>query len=94
MLLNSAYPNSDRAKAIRADISARYDVTCMAVNCLELGVGDVTDIIKAVLYEFPLKELDLNLPPWVDARPMTTPSKAGSTPLSARAAPTCGASGT
>ena len=33
VLLNSAYPNSDRAKAIRADISARYDVTCMAVNC-------------------------------------------------------------
>ena len=77
MLLNSAYPNSDRAKAIRADISARYDVTCMAVNCLELGVGDVTDIIKAVLYEFPLKELDLNLPPWVDALPYDHPIKSG-----------------
>ena len=77
VLLNSAYPNSDRAKAIRADISARYDVTCMAVNCLELGVGDVTDIIKAVLYEFPLKELDLNLPPWVDALPYDHPIKSG-----------------
>ena len=77
VLLNSAYPNSDRAKAIRSDISARYDVTCMAVNCLELGVGDVTDIIKAVLYEFPLKELDLNLPPWVDALPYDHPIKSG-----------------
>lgn len=77
VLLNSANPNSDRAKAIRADLSARYDVTCMAVNCLELGVGDVTDIIKAVLFEFPLKELDLSLPPWVDALPYDHPIKSG-----------------
>ncbi len=77
VLLNSAYPGSDRAKAIQADITARYDVTCMVVNCLELGVGDITSIIKAVLYEFPLKELDLNLPPWVDALPYGHPIKSG-----------------
>lgn len=77
VLLNSAAPSSERAKAIRTDISSRYDVTCMAVNCLELGQSDVTDIIKAVLYEFPLKELDLNLPPWVDALPYDHPIKSG-----------------
>ncbi len=77
VLLNSANPNSDRARAIRADIAARYDVTCMAVNCLELGEGDVTDIIKGVLYEFPLRELDLSLPPWVDALAYDHPIKSG-----------------
>lgn len=77
VLLNSAYPDSERSKAIRADISARYDVTCMAVNCLELGEEDVAGVIKAVLYEFPLKELDLSLPPWVDALPYDHPIKSG-----------------
>jgi stage IV sporulation protein A len=49
----------------------------MAVNCLELGEEDVTDILKAVLYEFPMQELDLFLPPWVDALPSDHPIKAG-----------------
>ncbi len=67
VLLNSAYPGSERAMAIQADIASRYDVTCICVNCLELDESAVSKIIKGVLYEFPVKELDLFLPPWVDA---------------------------
>ena len=37
----------------------------------------VADILKAVLYEFPMQELDLFLPPWVDALPADHPIKAG-----------------
>ncbi len=75
VVLNSANPNSERAKSIQADIASRYDVTCVAVNCLELEEKAVTDIIKGVLYEFPVKELDLFLPPWVDALPHGHPIK-------------------
>ena len=77
VVLNSAYPNSERAQAIRADLMSRYDVTCIAANCLELDENAVTDIIKGVLYEFPVKELDLFLPPWVDALPFDHPIKSG-----------------
>ena len=76
VLLNSAYPESDRAQAIRADIAQRYDVTCVAVNCLELSQEEINDLLKGVLYEFPIKELDLFLPPWVDALPQEHPIKA------------------
>ena len=75
VLLNSAYPNSDRARALRADIAQRYDVTCVLANCLEMEEGAVSDLIRGVLYEFPLQELDLFLPPWVDALPFTHPIK-------------------
>lgn len=75
VLLNSAYPNSERARAIRADIAQRYDVTCVAVNCLELGRDEIHDLLKNVLYEFPIRELDLFLPPWVDALPQEHPIK-------------------
>ncbi len=77
VLLNSAYPDSDRAKAIQTDIMDRYDVACMRCNCLELDEADVTAIIRSVLYEFPVKELDLFLPPWVDALPYDHPIKSG-----------------
>lgn len=77
VLLNSADPQSDRAKAIQTDIMDRYDVTCMRCNCLELEEQDVTAIIQAVLYEFPVRELDLFLPPWVDALSYDHPIKSG-----------------
>lgn len=77
VVLNSQNPASDRAQAIRADLAARYDVTVVAANCLELTESAVTEIIKGVLYEFPVKELDLFLPPWVDALPYDHPIKSG-----------------
>jgi len=75
ILLNSADPKAERAVSISKDIAARYGVRCMPVNCLELGEEDVPDILKAVLYEFPMQELDLSLPAWVDALPAEHPIK-------------------
>ena len=77
VLLNSQDPDSDRAKAISADIAARYGVSCLPVNCLELEEQDVSQIIQSVLYEFPLQELELFLPSWVDALPYEHPIKSG-----------------
>jgi len=69
VLLNSAYPKSERAQAICMDLAKRHDVTCLAVNCLELSEQDIKALLKGVLFEFPIKELDLYLPAWVDALP-------------------------
>ncbi len=76
VLLNSAEAKSDRAVAIAKDIASRYGVNCVPVNCLELSEEDVTRLLKAVLYEFPMQELDLFLPAWVDALPGDHPIKA------------------
>ena len=75
VVLNSAYPQSERAQAIRADLESCHDVTCVAVNCLEIGQEEIADIIRDVLYEFPVKELDLFLPAWVDALEQEHPIK-------------------
>ena len=46
------------------------------MNCLELSQQDINELLKSVLYEFPIRELDLFLPPWVDALPQEHPIKA------------------
>ena len=38
----------------------------MAVNCLELEQEEIFRIIQDVLYEFPIKQLELSIPPWVE----------------------------
>jgi len=75
VLLNSANPETTGTQSIRKEIEDKYGVTCLAVNCLALDETDMIDILKYVLYEFPLKELDLFLPPWVDALEQNHPIK-------------------
>lgn len=75
VLLNSANPYSDRAQTIQADIAERYQVTCLAVNCLTLDENAVTEIIRGVLCEFPMKQINLFLPTWVDVLPFEHPIK-------------------
>ena len=77
VLLNSEDPKSDRTLALAGDIASRYQVKCVPVNCLRLEEEDVGEILKAVLYEFPMRELDIYLPPWVDALPGEHPIRSG-----------------
>lgn len=75
VLLNSANPYSERAQTLQADIAERYNVTCLAVNCLTLDESAVSEIIRGVLHEFPMRQMELFLPPWVDVLPFDHPIK-------------------
>lgn len=67
VLLNSAEPKSQTAHALQRELEEKYGVTCLIVNCMELDESDITGIVQSVLYEFPVSELGIFLPPWVDA---------------------------
>lgn len=69
VLVNTTNPSSESAKKLAADISEKYNVTCLIENCLTLDAGNITNIIKSVLFEFPVSEFGIFLPPWVDALP-------------------------
>ena len=75
VMVNSAYPESSLAQTVCEEINAKFGITTIAVNCMELQDRDVNDIIKGVLYEFPVVELGFNLPSWVDALPFEHPIK-------------------
>ena len=77
VLMNTADPLSTQAQTSSREICERYHINCLPVNCLELNEQDVEEILKAVLYEFPMQEMDLFLPAWVDALPADHPIKTG-----------------
>ncbi len=76
VLLNCMYPNGDEAKGLSAQLSAKYGVPVMAVNCLELSENEITEIITQILFEFPIKEISLDIPPWLVSLPDEHPIKA------------------
>ena len=76
LVLNSAEPESPAAKALRKELQEKYDVDCVLVSCLHLTAEDVTAVIRAALQEFPLTELGIYLPDWLDALGPEHPLKA------------------
>ena len=77
VLMNSAQPESARAAAAAEEIREKYGVGCRCGNCLALTEEDINGIIRELLYQFPLQELDVFLPPWVDALPGEHPIRSG-----------------
>lgn len=67
VVVNSAHPDSPAARETADEIHNKYDVTCITADCLTLDEAAVQNIIRGVLYEFPVRELGLFLPPWVEA---------------------------
>ncbi len=77
LLLNSAQPQSQQTLALCAELEEKYNVTCIPVNCLTLSDEDMAQILQSLLFEFPLQELDLYLPPWLESLPSDHPLRSG-----------------
>jgi len=65
ILLNSAHPNDDETQKLRAELRDKHGVPCMAMNCLDLDEEKIEEIIRKVLFEFPVSEIRFNLPAWI-----------------------------
>ena len=66
VLVNSVNPYSEKAKEVQAEIEKKHNVCVLCVNCAELDASDINNIIEKILFEFPINEIDINLPSWVD----------------------------
>ena len=67
VLLNCIYPSSDSAETLAEELSNKYSVPVIPVNCLELGEDDIHNILARVLLEFPVKQITVNFPDWVSS---------------------------
>ena len=75
LVLNSAQEESEGARQLRLELSEKYDVSCVLLNCLTLEQEDVTALLRSLLLEFPVTELGVCLPAWVEALPAEHPVK-------------------
>ena len=66
VLLNSTEPDSIHAQQLKRQLMEKHNVPVVAVNCQELDANDIHNIIETVLFEFPLSEINISLPAWLD----------------------------
>lgn len=67
VLLNSVNPDGESARMTANSIEERYDVCVKRINCAEMTESDITSMLESVLYEFPVTEIGINIPGWIEA---------------------------
>ena len=75
VLVNSTEPEGRSAKRICSELEERFQVRCVSMNCLTMEEDAVQDILDALLYEFPLLEMQLFLPSWMQVITVEHPVK-------------------
>lgn len=65
VLLNTAYPNAERTINLKNELEEKYGTTILPVNCAEITEKDINEIIENILFEFPVSEININMPKWI-----------------------------
>ncbi|MFC5531739.1 stage IV sporulation protein A [Cohnella yongneupensis] len=65
LVINSSRPKSEEALALRSELAAKYDIPVLTLSAATMGEEEVFGVLREVLYEFPVHEVNVNLPSWV-----------------------------
>lgn len=65
MILNSTTPNSEATLRLRNELAEKYDIPVIPLSVATMGEPEVMSVLREVLYEFPVHEVNVNLPSWV-----------------------------
>lgn len=65
IVLNAKDPYSKEVSDLATQMEGDYGVPVIPANCLDLNQDDITLIMEQVLYEFPVKDMTVRIPRWV-----------------------------
>lgn len=65
ILLNSIEPTAVQTGQLAAQLSRKYQVPVLPVNCIELDEDRIKAILAQVLFEFPVREVRVTIPKWL-----------------------------
>lgn len=66
VIMNTNTPTAVETHELVAELEGRYDVPVIPVDCAKLSGDDIYAILQEVLYEFPVKEVNIELPKWIE----------------------------
>ena len=66
ILLNCQKPYTDEAEALKEELEKKYGAAVVPVNCEQLKTEDIHEIMRQVLFEFPITEVEFYVPKWVE----------------------------
>lgn len=76
VIVNSRNPGGEAAGAVKNAIRKAFGTEPMVADCQAIDAAGITRLIKALLFTFPMTQLDVHLPRWLDALEQDHPVKA------------------
>lgn len=76
VVINTRFPNSPAAKEVKEYLRREFGVDAAIADCQALDGDGITELLKELLYAFPMQELKIYLPRWMDALEAEHPVKA------------------
>lgn len=64
VVLNCVYPQSAASVALAAELTEKYGVPVIPLNCLNITDEEISSLLATVLCEFPVKKVIISLPGW------------------------------
>ena len=75
IIINTRNPAGEAAAAVKDQIRRAYGVTPVVADCQALDAAGIGELLKALLYTFPMTQLRVHLPRWLDALEADHPVK-------------------
>ncbi|WOV85982.1 stage IV sporulation protein A [Sporosarcina oncorhynchi] len=66
IVLNSKMPAHDRTVALKEQLHEKHGVPVIAISADQLNAQEIQLILKEALYEFPITDIELQKPDWMD----------------------------
>jgi len=67
VLLNCVDTDSPEAAELKNSLEEKYSVPVIPINCSMMDSQDINEIMKTILYEFPVCEIGINVPQWMES---------------------------
>ncbi|WP_317907038.1 stage IV sporulation protein A, partial [Bacillus subtilis] len=65
MIVNSVRPSHPETEELRKSLAEEYDIPVLAMSIESMTDHDINSVLREVLFEFPVHEVNVNLPSWV-----------------------------
>ena len=76
IIINSRNPGGDAARSVQESIAREYGIVPLIADCQSLDTAGIGNLLKEILCAFPMSQLRVHLPRWLDALEETHPVKA------------------
>lgn len=76
VVVNTRNPGSEESGAVQNELRSRYGVESVAADCQALTKEGIAQLLEQLLYSFPLRQVLVYLPRWLDALEADHPLKA------------------
>ena len=67
VILNTANPNDKNTETLRKNLENNYQIPVISLNAAEIEESDIKKVLETVLNQFPVIQLNLQTPEWVNA---------------------------